>query len=301
VEGEVTDLTELVGKVVIITGGGRGIGRAIAHGAAKAGARVVVADYGTALDGSGPDPAIAEAVVREIKGAGGLAIAVTRDIATTDGARATVDRALAEWGRVDGVVCCAGILRHRPFLELTEFDFDAVMATHVKGHFLMYQSVFAAMVEKGHGGSLIGIGSGYVMGDPNRAPYRTAKAGIVGLTKSVALAGKEHGIRANVISPIADTRMTEASRLNIGAAPESIAPMAVYLLSDLSADVSGEVFGVSGQKITSYQDPHDNRTISHDAQWTSQDICAQMPWLLDGRRVKQIMGEQDKSKARPEP
>jgi len=277
-------MSELKDKVVIVTGAGRGIGRAIAIAAGEAGAKVVVADYGTALDGSQPDPSVAQAVVDEIASAGGVAKAVAQSVATADGARATVDCALQEWGRVDGLVCCAGILRHRPFLELTEFDFDAVISTHVKGHFLMFQSVFAAMTEKGHGGSLIGIGSGYVLGDPSRAPYRTAKAGIVGLAKSVALAGAEQEIRANVISPIADTRMTKASKLQIDALPEDIAPMAIYLLSDRSTGVTGEVFSVSGQTISSWEDPHESRSARHHSRWTAEAIDSVFPWLLGGKQ-----------------
>ena len=278
----------LADKVVIVTGAGRGIGRAIAHAAAHAGAKVVAADLGTTLEGSEADPAVADAVAAEIADAGGSARAVSQSVATGEGARAIVDCALNTWGRVDGLVCCAGILRHRPFLELTEFDFDAVIATHLKGHFLMFQSVFAAMVANGHGGSLIGIGSGYVLGDPARAPYRSAKAGIVGLTKSVARAGEGNGIRANLISPIADTRMTEASNLKIGASPEDVAPMAVYLLSDQSSEVNGEVFSASGRTISSWEDPYESRSAKHHAQWTTEAIDEVMPWLRGGRREKAV-------------
>jgi len=266
-------------KVVIVTGAGRGIGRSIALAAAAEGARVVVADYGTALDGSAPDPQIAEGVVSEIRDRSGSAIGVTNSVATIEGAAAIVDAALRAWGRLDGVVCCAGILRHRPFLELSEFDFDAVIATHLKGHFLMFQRGLAAMARLGNGGSLIGIGSGYVLGDPGRAPYRTAKAGIVGLTKSVALAGQEYGVRANVISPIADTRMTKASQLEIGAGPDDIGPMAVYLLSDRSAAINGEVFSVSGQSIASWEDPHEKRSARNPHRWRQEEIHAALPWL----------------------
>ncbi|MCJ2178390.1 SDR family NAD(P)-dependent oxidoreductase [Novosphingobium album (ex Hu et al. 2023)] len=273
----------LAEKAVVVTGAGRGIGRAIALEAAREGARVIVADHGTALDGSGPDPAVAESVAREIVDKGGAALPVSASVATSEGARAIIDSALDAWGRVDGLVCCAGILRHRPFMELTEFDFDEVIATHLKGHFLMFQSAFKAMVANGQGGSLVAIGSGYVMGDPNRAPYRTAKAGIVGLTKSVALAGREHAIRANVLSPVADTRMTEASGLKIGSVPEDIAPLAAYLLSDQSAEVTGEVFSISGQSIAIWEDPAESRKVQHHSRWTAGAITGAMPWLRAGR------------------
>lgn len=275
--------SSLPGKVVIVTGGARGIGRAIAFACAGQGAHVVVADYGLALDGSAPDASVAEDAARAIGSAGGEAIAIAANVARNEGAAAIVDAALAQWGRIDGLVCCAGILRHRPFLELTESDFDAVIATHLKGHFLMFQSVMKQMVKQGSGGSLIGFGSGYVMGDPARTPYRAAKAGVIALTKSVALAGIEHGVRANVISPIADTRMTKASQLPIAAQPEDVAPMAVYLLSDLAKDLTGEVFGVSGDTIAVWDDAHEHARVTNAARWTQADIAGRIDELMAGR------------------
>ncbi|MCB2059535.1 MAG: SDR family oxidoreductase [Novosphingobium sp.] len=272
----------LESKVVIVTGGGRGIGRAIADACAEEGAKVVVADRGLALDGSSPDPAVAEEAASAIRAQGGEALAVTESVAVKAGADAIIDAAISEWGRLDGVVCCAGILRHRPFLELTESDFDAVIATHLKGHFLMYQAALSRMVQQGSGGSLIGISSGYVLGDPARTPYRAAKAGIVALTKSVAMAGAEHKVRANVISPIADTRMTQASQLPIKMPPEDVAPMAVYLLSDRAAGISGEVYGVSGTSIAIWEDPHERRSIRNPVRWTQDGIDANMAWLRAG-------------------
>jgi NAD(P)-dependent dehydrogenase (short-subunit alcohol dehydrogenase family) len=151
---------ELTGKSIIVTGAGRGIGHAIALASAREGASVVVADVGAALDGMAPDPSVAQAIADMIAAGGGKAIAASETVATKAGAQAIVDAALSAWGRLDGVVCCAGILRHGPFLELTEADFDAVIATHLKGHFLMFETAMVAMVSRGHGGSLVGIGSG---------------------------------------------------------------------------------------------------------------------------------------------
>jgi len=276
---------ELAGKHVIVTGAGRGIGRAIALGCAAAGARVVVADYGVEFDGSAPDPSIARRVAREIEEGGGEAIAVNANVATKAGAAAIVDAALSQWDRIDGLVCCAGIVRHRPFLELTEADFDSVIAVHLKGHFLMFHAVLTAMVKQGGGGSLIGIGSGYVLGDPARAPYRTAKAGIIALTQSVALAGAEHSVRANVISPIASTRLTAASKLPIEASPEDIAPLAVHLLSDRAMAVTGEVFSVFGKRIAVWGEAREEAEAVRPSRWTPDDIAAAMPALLMGRQV----------------
>jgi len=270
----------LDGKVVIITGAGRGIGQGIARGCAAEGARVVVADFGLAMDGSSPDPSVAEASAVAIRDSGGEAIGVAGNVARKEGADAIIAAALTEWGRIDGLVNCAGVLRHRPFLELTEADFDAVIASHLKGHFLMYHGVLTRLVKQGTGGSLIGISSGYVMGDPNRTPYRAAKAGIVGLTKSVAMAGIEHGVRANVIAPIADTRMTKASQLPITWSPDDIAPMAAFLLSDAAQGITGEVYSVHGETIAIWADPHEQRRIaSPSGRWTQERIAAQIGWL----------------------
>jgi len=155
-----------------------------------------------------------------------------------------------------------------------------VIATHLKGHFLMYQAALGIMAKQGSGGSLIGIGSGYVMGDPARTPYRAAKAGIVALSKSVAMAGAEHKVRCNVIAPIADTRMTKASQLPIMAQPEDIAPMAVYLLSDQAAAITGEVFTVTGNTIAVWEDARERQRASAPARWTQEEIAASMAGLI---------------------
>lgn len=270
----------LADKVVIVTGAGSGIGRAIAMGCAAEGARIVIADIGAQLDGSGLDSGVAQIAADEIAAAGGQAIAASENVGRSEGADAIIEAALAEWGRIDGLVCCAGVLRHRPFLELTESDFDAVISSHLKGHFLMFQGVLTQMVKQGDGGSLIGISSGYVLGDPNRTPYRAAKAGIIALTKSVAMAGVEHDVRANVIAPIAETRMTRASQIPITAQPEDIAPAATYLLSDRAAAISGEVFSVSGNRIAIWKDPEERDSAENPHRWTLDEVDAAMAGLI---------------------
>ncbi len=270
----------LDGKVVIVTGGGRGIGRAIAIGVAGAGGRVVVADSGVTLRGGDATAQVAGEVVDDIVAGGGDAVAFTGDMATMSGARGAIDTALKRWSRLDGAVCCAGILRHGPFQDLTEEDFDAVVRTHLKGHFVMLQSAFKLFLERGDEGSLVAITSGYLLGDPLRSSYRAAKAGVVALTKSVALAGGPYRIRANAIAPLANTRMTEASQLQFDSDPDDIAPVAVFLLSDGGRDISGEVFSVSGNTIGTWKDPQPSRTARHWQRWQNDDIGTVMPWLL---------------------
>lgn len=275
-------MSVLENKVVIVTGAGRGIGRAIAMACAAADARVVVADTGVPLLGVSTNASIAEEVVAEIAAHDGAAVPATDSVATKAGALAIVDTALSNWGRVDGLVCCAAVVRHGPFLDLSEQDFDDVIGVHLKGHFLMYQATLSAMIDMDIRGSLIGISSGYVLGDPNRAPYRSAKAGIVALTKSVAHLAAEHGARANVIAPIANTRLTEAANLKFDSEPEDIAPMAVYLLSDRSAGINGEIFSVKGNELSSWEDPYERRTARNQTRWKQSEIDEVIPWLRSG-------------------
>ncbi len=267
-----------------MTGGGRGIGRSIALGAALAGARVVVADTGVSILGETENTAVAECVAGEIVSAGGEAIAATSSVTSRDGAKSIVESALERWGRVDGLVCCACIVRHKPFLDVTEEDFGDVLDVHLKGHFLMYQETLKAMIARQARGSLIGICSGYVLGDPNRAAYRSAKAGIVALTKSVAIEAEKHGIRANLIAPIANTRLTDAANLHFDSEPEDVAPLAVYLLSGRSEGINGEIFSSLGNTLSSWEEPHERQTARNPTRWTQEEIHAVMPWLRAGTK-----------------
>jgi NAD(P)-dependent dehydrogenase (short-subunit alcohol dehydrogenase family) len=198
----------LAGRVVVVTGGGRGIGRAIALAAAREGADVVVADYGGALharEGASSKPA--DDVVAEITGAGGRAVAAAEDVSTMEGGRNVVQAAVDNFGRLDGLVCCAGLTVTKYLWEMEERDWDDVIAVHLKGHFSCAQAAARVMMPQ-ESGSLVFIGSGAFAGTPNMPSYATAKGGVLGFTWSTANALARFGITTNCVVPSAATRMS---------------------------------------------------------------------------------------------
>ena len=262
-------------KVVAITGAGRGIGRAVALLAASEGAKVVVADYGVGMDGAEPSSEIADEVVAEITAAGGTAIALASDVSTMEGGQAVVDAAVNTWGRIDGVVCVAGILRERMLFNMSEDEWDAVIQVHLKGTFTVYRAASAVMRKQEGGGSMIGFTSGvWALGSSAQANYAAAKGGIVSLNYSAALALDRYGVRSNVIAPVARTRMSANVPMTLAenGDPEDIAPMVVYLLSDKSKDVTGQVYTVVGNKIAVWSQPKEVRAMYNDERWTPELI-----------------------------
>jgi NAD(P)-dependent dehydrogenase (short-subunit alcohol dehydrogenase family) len=262
-------------KVIAITGAGRGIGRAVALLAAAEGAKVVVADYGVSMDGGEPSSDIADEVVAEIRAAGGDAVAIASDVSTMEGGQAIVDAAITTWGRIDGAVCVAGILRERMLFNMSEDEWDAVVRVHLKGTFTVYRAASAVMRKQEGGGSLIGFTSGvWALGSTAQPNYAAAKGGIVSLSYSAALALERYGVRANVIAPVARTRMSAnvpAELAEIGD-PEDIAPMVVYLLSDAAKEVTGQVYTVVGNKIAVWSQPREVRAMYNDERWTPERI-----------------------------
>jgi len=242
-------------RVAIVTGAGRGLGRAHALALAARGARVVVNDLGTELDGAGgADRTVADAVVEEIRQAGGAAVANHDTVATAEGARRIVKTAVDAFGTVDIVVNNAGIIRKKPFLEHTADDLAALVAVHQAGSFFVSQAAFAVMKDKGYGRFIFTTSVGGLRANPNVAAYGSAKAGIVGLAYTVALAGAPWGIAANVISPYGATRMGNApltpsdpSRANI-VRPEFVSPVVVYLASE-QCKLNHEILTVGGGAV----------------------------------------------------
>lgn len=265
----------LDGKVVVITGAGGGIGRACALGCAAEGAGVVVADIGVGLAGEDPKSEVADAVVAEITGAGGQAVAVAEDVSTMTGGERIVQRAVETWGRIDGVVAVAGILRERMLFNMSEDEWDAVIATHLKGHFTVFRNA-AAVMRKQESGSLIGFTSGAFAGSVAQANYSAAKGGIVSLVRSAAAGLYRYGVRANAIAPIARTRMSANVPMELAemGEAEDIAPMVVYLLSDASKDVTGQVYTVVGGRIAVWNQPVEIREMRKDGRWTAEEIAA---------------------------
>lgn len=267
----------LEGKAVVITGGGGGIGRACALACAAEGAKVVVADIGVGLAGEDPTSAVAEAVVKEIEAAGGEAVAVAEDVSTMAGGERIVNAAVERWGRIDGVVAVAGILRERMLFNMSEDEWDAVIATHLKGHFTVFRHA-AAIMRKQESGSLIGFTSGAYVGSVAQANYSAAKGGIVSLVRSAAVGLHRYGVRANAIAPIARTRMSAnvPSGLAENGDPEDVAPLVVYLLSDQAKDVTGQVYTAVGSRIAVWNQPVEVREMTTEGRWTPQDIAARL-------------------------
>ena len=269
----------LDGKVVAVTGAGRGIGRAVALDCAKAGARVVVADYGVEMDGSEPTSEVADAVVAEIKAAGGEAIAVAGDVSTMENGAAIVDAGIDTWGYFDGAVCVAGILRERMLFNMSEEEFDDVVRVHLKGTFTVYKHAAAYFRKAERPGSLVAFTSGvWALGAVGQPNYAAAKGGIVSFSYSTALAMARYNVRANVIAPVARTRMSAnvpAEIEEMGDA-EDVAPMAVYLLSDDAEDVTGQVYTVVGNKIAVWSQPKEVRAMYNDGRWEPEQIASRL-------------------------
>lgn len=261
-------------KSVAITGAGGGIGRAVALACAAEGANVVVADYGVGLAGEDPSSEVADAVVAEIRAAGGTAVAVADTVTTMEGGRRIVQAAVDRWGRIDGVVCVAGILRERMLFNMAEEEWDAVVETHLKGHFTVFRAATEVMRQQ-RSGTLVGFTSGAFAGSVAQANYSAAKGGIVSLVRSAAAGMYRYGVTANCIAPVARTRMSEKvpTELEMGE-PEDVAPMVVFLLSDRARHVTGQVFTANGPRIAVWNQPVEVREMRTDGRWTPEQIEA---------------------------
>ena len=272
----------LDGKVAVVTGSGRGIGRAVAKAMAAHGAAVVVNDLGVTVDGKKEPATPADEVVAEIKAAGGVAVPNSLDIATVSGGQGVVDHAIREFGKLDILVNVAGILRDRMIFNMAEEEWDEVIRVHLKGHYCTMRPASAHMRER-KAGRIINFSSGAALGAPGQPNYAAAKAAILGLTYSSAVALAKYNITVNAIMPGAATRMTDSipagrmpgvSGLAVSESaegtprdPANVAPIIVYLASDQAADVTGQCFGASGYRITRYTHMKMDRAIFSIGPW----------------------------------
>jgi NAD(P)-dependent dehydrogenase (short-subunit alcohol dehydrogenase family) len=284
------------GRVVIVTGAGRGLGRAHALAFAAEGARVVVNDVGAALDGSGGSAGPAAEVVAEIRAAGGEAVADGEDVADWAGAARLVAHAVGEFGRLDVLVNNAGILRDRMLVSLDEGEWDAVLRVHLKGHAATLHHAAAHWRARGKAGEpvdarVVNTSSGAgLLGSVGQGSYSTAKAGILGLTMVAAAELARYGVTVNAIAPAARTRMTERAFADAMAAPEpgafdamapeNVSPLVVWLGSTESREVTGRVFEVDGGRIVVADGWRCGPSVDQGHRWTPGELGAVVPKLL---------------------
>jgi hypothetical protein len=281
----------LKGKVAVVTGAARGIGREIAVLMARLGARVVVNDYGGTEAGQGGGTAPADETVAEIRTAGGEAVANYDSVASMAGGQHIVQTAVDTFGRVDIVVNNAGILRDRMIFNMTEEEWDAVINTHLKGAFAVTRAAAPLMREQRSGRVVNMTSTSGLVGNVGQANYAAAKLGIVGLTKVTALDMARYNVTANCISPFAWTRMigtipteTEAQKARVEKikklSPAHIAPVAAFLASDFAREVTGQIFGVRGKEIMLFGHMRPIMRVHHAEGWTVERLAEMFPGTL---------------------
>jgi len=274
----------LEGKVIAVTGAGGGIGRDIALAMAQQGARLVINDIGASLTGEGNDAGPAQRVVDEIKAAGGEAVANTSSVASAAGAEQIVGSAIDAFGRIDGVINNAGILRDRIFHKMSEDEWDAVLKVHLYGAYYMSRACAGHFKEQNSGSMVHMTSTSGLIGNFGQANYSAAKLGVTALSKSIALDMQKFNVRSNCIAPFAWSRMvssvptdTPEQQARVDKikqmTPAKIAPLAVYLASERAATVNGQVFTVRNNEIFLMSQPRPVRSVHRSEGWTAESIA----------------------------
>ncbi|WP_338061525.1 SDR family oxidoreductase [Sphingopyxis lindanitolerans] len=293
----------LEGKVVAVTGAGRAVGRAIAICCAAEGASVLVNDLGSGAAGEGADQGLALDVVAEIEAAGGRAIANTASITDPQGAVSIIDDAVQAFGRIDGVINNAGFLRDSIFHRMNQVDWNDIIDVHLNAYFAVSKAAAPHFKEQGSGAFVHMTSTSGLIGNFGQANYAAAKAGVIGLSTSIALDMQRFGITSNCIAPFAWSRLTQTiptdteeqkqrvARL-MEMKPEKIAPLAAFLCSDQAKSVSGQIFGVRRNEIFLFSRPQPIRSVHHAAGWTPETISEVMlPSLRSSFQPLQRSGE----------
>ena len=316
----------LEGRVAIVTGAGRGIGRGVALLLAEEGASVVVNDLGGAVDGTGVSSGPADDVAKEIRDAGGTAIASSESVAEFETAGKTVQMAIDNFGRIDALCHVAGILRDRMVFNMTEEEWDGVLQVHLYGAFNMVRNVVPHMIDQKYG-RIVLFSSGSGLGASGQANYASAKEGMVGFVRSLARELAPFGITANAVYPGGATRMTEtvpdstrqlrnqqrqeaaataagqaeatmkAQGAPIEGPPEAMdpgnnAPKSVYLCSEAGGSITGQVIGVSGWPMTLYSPRHVTKSIHKNGRWTLDELDDLIPISLGAGLVNPVPPQQ---------
>ena len=275
----------LDGKVIIVTGAGGGLGREHALALAKEGAAIVVNDLGGARDGTGSGSAMADAVVEEIKAAGGEAVANCDDVSTVQGGQNILKAGVDAFDKVDGVVNNAGILRDKSFANTTEEMWDIVVKVHLKGTYCVTHAVFNHLKQRNEGGVIINTSSTSGLdGNFGQSNYGAAKAGIAGMSRCLAIEGKKYSIRVFILAPVALTRMTDDlpifqdEKMKTTMVPGLVSPLVVYLASDLAKEHTGKTFFVGGGRIAEMKVITAQGVTKKEGGglWTPKEIAAKM-------------------------
>jgi len=275
----------LEGRVAVVTGAGRGIGRGVALHLAREGARVVVNDPGGSVHGEGADDAVAAQVVREIEQGGGEAAASTDTVATWEGGHRIVETALERFGRIDILVNNAGILRDRFIHQMREDAWDAVVEVHLGGAFHCTRAAAVHMRKQRWGRVLFMTSTAGFIGTLAQCNYAAAKMGMLGLSRNLAMEMRRDNVTANCIAPFAWTRIPASippvteeikesvDRLFKDMTPEHVSPLVVFLASEKAARISGQVFGVRGKEVYLFGQPGVVRSLHRAEGWSAADLA----------------------------